>query len=157
MGMSGMGMRSMGMGMGGMGMGSMGGGQQQEPSRLNKLSMQGMQLMSMLQMPMMMMTQVTSMIQMQMMSMMGGVSMGLEMLQQMGQFSEMIGNKLRGVEIDPMTGLAIEKPPVVYEAPWTVRACRHVELTVSEWCQQFKLLKYVLAILVRAGIALHER
>lgn len=49
--------------------------------------------------------------------------------------------------VESETGLAIEKPPVVYEPPWTVRACRRVELVISQWCEQFGLLKYVLAIL----------
>ena len=40
------------------------------------------------------------MVQMQMMGMMGGFSMGVEMLQQMGQMGESMSNKVKGIEID---------------------------------------------------------
>ena len=129
----------------GMGMGMGGGGGKQ--SRIEKWSMKLMPLMSMMQMPMMMMTQVTSMIQMQMMGLMQGFEMGIGMMMQAGEGVTSVQNKMKGIEIDEMTGLPKEKVVEVYEPPKLAVWGRTLELEASKLCIQFQLLRYVFALL----------
>eukprot|EP01046_Picozoa_sp_COSAG06_P056019 COSAG06_NODE_10470_length_1677_cov_1.547529_2_plen_180_part_01 len=84
---------------------------------------------------------------MQMMGMMSGFQMGVEMLTQMGQMGEDMSNKIKGIEIDPNTGLPMEKELEVYEPPYLARLGRQLELEASKLCMQFRLLRYVLALL----------
>ena len=58
-----------------------------------------------------------------------------------------MANWAKGIEIDEMTGLPKEKVIEVYEPPKLAVWGRAMELEASKLCIQFRLLRYILALL----------